>query len=76
MRQIKRIFVHCTAGSQKQTVKDLLAEFKKKRWKYPGYHYVIMPDGKIEKLLDESQVITIQQSTSPTLEGLITKEEL
>ena len=25
MRQIKRIFVHCTAGSQRQTIDDLKA---------------------------------------------------
>ena len=56
MRQIKRIFVHCTAGSQKQTKADLLAEFKKKGWKNPGYHYVILADGKIEQLLDENKI--------------------
>ena len=28
MRQIKRIFVHCTAGSQQQTIDDLKAEFQ------------------------------------------------
>lgn len=56
MRQIKYIAVHCTAGSQKQTINDLKVEFKKKGWKYPGYHYVISPDGTITLLLDESLV--------------------
>lgn len=56
MRQIKRIFVHCTAGSQRQTVADLQAEFRRKRWKNPGYHYVIFPEGRIVQLLDESGV--------------------
>lgn len=56
MRDIRRIFVHCTAGSQKQTLKDLLNEFKNKGWKNPGYHYVVFPDGKIEQLLDEDKV--------------------
>ena len=56
MREIQRIFIHCTAGSQKQTKKDLLNEFKAKGWKAPGYHYVVFPDGKIEQLLDESKV--------------------
>lgn len=51
MRQIKRIFVHCTAGSQKQTIDDLKAEFKRKGWKFPGYHYAITPDGGIHQLL-------------------------
>lgn len=56
MRKIERIFVHCTAGSQKQSVKDLMAEFKKKGWKYPGYHYFVSADGTINKLRDESKV--------------------
>lgn len=56
MRQIKRIFVHCTAGSQRQTLADLQAEFRHKGWKNPGYHYVIFPSGRIVQLLDESGV--------------------
>lgn len=56
MRGIKRIFVHCTAGSQKTTLKQLEQEFKNKGWKNPGYHYVVFPDGKIEQMLDESLV--------------------
>lgn len=56
MRSIKRIFVHCTAGSQRQTVADLQAEFKRKGWKHPGYHYVVQADGTITQLLDEKYV--------------------
>lgn len=56
MRSIKRIFVHCTAGSQRQTINDLMAEFKRKKWKHPGYHYVIQADGKITQLLGEQFV--------------------
>lgn len=56
MRQIKRIFVHCTAGSQRTTLKQLENEFKAKGWKSPGYHYVVFPDGKVEQMLDESKV--------------------
>ena len=56
MRDIRRIFVHCTAGSQKQTLKDLLNEFKNKGWSAPGYHYVVFPNGKVEQLLDVSKV--------------------
>lgn len=56
MREIKRIFVHCTAGSQKTTLKQLENEFKIKGWKNPGYHYVVFPDGRIEQMLDESKV--------------------
>lgn len=56
MRKIKYIAVHCTAGSQRQTIADLRLEFKRKGWKNPGYHYVVSPDGKITQLLDESKV--------------------
>lgn len=56
MRTIKRIFVHCTAGSRRQTVDDLRAEFKRKGWKNPGYHYVVMPDGTISQMLGEQFV--------------------
>ncbi len=56
MRNIKYIAVHCTAGSQKTTIESLKLEFKRKGWKYPGYHYVIGPDGTITQLLDESLV--------------------
>lgn len=56
MRTIKYIAVHCTAGSQKATVRDLELEFKRKGWKAPGYHYVITADGKIHQLLDTEKV--------------------
>lgn len=56
MRKINRIFVHCTAGSQRTTLKQLENEFKAKGWKSPGYHYVVFSDGKIEQMLDESKV--------------------
>ena len=56
MRKIERIFVHCTAGSQKTTVDGLLTEFSRKGWKNPGYLYVVTADGVIHKLLDEGRV--------------------
>lgn len=56
MRDIKYIAVHCTAGHQTQTIADLQAEFRRKGWKNPGYHYVVAPDGKITQLLDEDRV--------------------
>lgn len=56
MRTIERIFVHCTAGSQKQTIEDLKAEFKAKGWKHPGYHYAVMPSGRIEQMLPEEEI--------------------
>lgn len=51
MRKIERIFVHCTAGSQHQSIEDLKAEFRLKGWKYPGYHYVVDINGGIHQLL-------------------------
>ena len=56
MRTIKYIAVHCTAGSQKATVRELELEFKRKGWKAPGYHYVITADGKIHQMLDTEKV--------------------
>lgn len=56
MRKITRIFVHCTAGSQKQTVEDLKAEFKRKGWKAPGYHYVVDVQGQVCQLLSVEQI--------------------
>lgn len=56
MRRIDYIAVHCTAGSQKQTISDLQAEFKRKGWKNPGYGYVVLADGTIHQLLDDDKV--------------------
>ena len=56
MRTIKYIAVHCTAGSQHTTIKELQQEFKRKGWKNPGYHYVVAADGTITQLLDEDKV--------------------
>lgn len=57
MRTITRIFIHCTASPQATTsVASLLAEFKKKGWSKPGYHYVVFPSGITKQLLSESQV--------------------
>ena len=56
MRKIKFIFVHCTASNQKWGVKELLAEFKAKGWRNPGYHKVVTADGVIHQLLDISKV--------------------
>ena len=57
MRQISRIFVHCTASWQNTTtVESLLKEFKDKGWRNPGYHWVIFPSGKIVQMLGEDLV--------------------
>lgn len=57
MRTIKYIAVHCTASPQTWGVSELEREFYKvKRWKNPGYHYVVTADGKIHQMLDEGKV--------------------
>lgn len=57
MRAITRIFVHCTASWQNNTtVESLKKEFANKGWRNPGYHWVVFPDGKIVKLLEETKV--------------------
>ena len=56
MRKIDYIAVHCTAGNQRQTIGDLRAEFRRKGWKNPGYHYVVEADGRVTQLLDDERV--------------------
>lgn len=56
MRKINNIVVHCTGGPATQTVSDIKAEFKRKGWKNPGYHYLIDKEGTITQLLDLSKV--------------------
>lgn len=66
MREIKRIFVHCTATSPTATIDALWNGWKKLRWKKPGYHYVVKADGSITKLLDEVQVANGVKGYNPT----------
>lgn len=56
MRKIERIFVHCTAGSQHQSIADLRAEFKRKGWVNPGYNYVVEANGNVVQLLPDEQI--------------------
>lgn len=56
MRKIERIFIHCTASAQTVSADGILAEFRAKGWRYPGYHYLVMPDGSVVPLLDERLV--------------------
>lgn len=56
MRAIKYIVVHCTGGTQDATVKNILDYWKyKKKWKNPGYHFIIDTDGKTTQLQDLSK---------------------
>lgn len=56
MRNIERIFIHCTAGNQNATVEDLMREFKAKGWRNPGYGYLILANGAIHQLLPDSEI--------------------
>ena len=56
MRNIKRIFVHCTATAPSATTDSITAAFKRRGWKNPGYHYLVAADGTVTQLLDESGV--------------------
>lgn len=52
MRNIKYIAIHCTATPQTATIKSMQDFWKNvKKWTRPGYHYVVMPDGKVVNLL-------------------------
>ena len=52
-RPIDYIFVHCTATSQRTTIESLRLYWREKlHWIFPGYHYVVMPGGEIEKLCE------------------------
>ncbi len=56
MREIKRIFVHCTATEKTASINALWNGWRKLGWKRPGYHYVVLADGSITKLLGEALV--------------------
>jgi N-acetylmuramoyl-L-alanine amidase len=51
MRRIDYIVLHCTGGPQKQSVPSIKAYWRDVlKWKKPGYHYLIKPDGTYEKI--------------------------
>jgi N-acetylmuramoyl-L-alanine amidase len=58
MRSIKYIVVHCTATPPTTTVESIKKYWKESRgWgDTPGYHYLILRDGKIIQLLDEGKI--------------------
>jgi N-acetylmuramoyl-L-alanine amidase len=57
MRRIDNIVLHCTAGSQKQTIEGLKAWWKDgMKWKQVGYHWVIEADGGLTQLVQDDIV--------------------
>ena len=55
-RDIRYIFVHCTATPQHCTAEQIAHSFKARGWRHPGYHYLVAPDGQLHTLLDEQEV--------------------
>lgn len=57
MRTITHIVLHCTATPQATTVASIRRYWKDvKKWKSPGYHHIIVPDGTIANLLPIEEV--------------------
>jgi len=58
MRDIKFIFLHCTATPQSTTVESILNYWSKvKGWNRVGYHYLIEPDGNVNKLEELEEIV-------------------
>jgi N-acetylmuramoyl-L-alanine amidase len=57
VRKIKFIAVHCSATSQLASISAIQNFWKNQlKWKMPGYHFIIKPDGEIVNLLPIDQV--------------------
>ena len=57
MREIKYIAVHCTATQQTATVSSIQNYWKNVlKWKMPGYHFIIKPNGEVVQLLEIEKV--------------------
>lgn len=56
MRQIKYIFIHCTATQSDKTIKDIRAIFERNGWRVGGYHYVISSDGTVYNEVAEDKI--------------------
>jgi N-acetylmuramoyl-L-alanine amidase len=57
MRNIKYIVLHCTATPQSAKVESIQRYWRENlKWKQPGYHVMIKPDGEAVNLLPIDQV--------------------
>jgi N-acetylmuramoyl-L-alanine amidase len=55
MRNITHIAVHCTGTEASATLEGIKRYWKDVLgWVYPGYHFIVKPDGEIVQLLDIS----------------------
>jgi N-acetylmuramoyl-L-alanine amidase len=56
-RNIRWIVVHCTATPQSAKVSSIQNYWKNSlKWKSPGYHKIIEPDGNIVQLASDNEV--------------------
>lgn len=56
-RNISRLIFHCTATQQNVTVSSIQNYWKNKlKWKSPGYHLIIKPDGSWTQLSDFNNI--------------------
>ena len=57
MREVKFLAVHCTATPQTATVSSIQSYWRNiLKWKMPGYHFIIKPDGEVVQLLEIEKV--------------------
>lgn len=57
MREVKFLAVHCTATPQTATVSSIQNYWRNiLKWKMPGYHFIIKPDGEVVQLLEIEKV--------------------
>ena len=57
MREIKFLAVHCTATPQTATVSSIQSYWRNVlKWKMPGYHFIIKPNGEVVQLLEIEKV--------------------
>jgi len=55
MRAITHVTVHCSATPQTTTIASMQSYWKNiLGWKNAGYHYIVKPNGDIERLTPES----------------------
>lgn len=57
MRIIKYLVVHCTATPLTATIASIRSHWEKVlKWKNPGYHYIIKPDGEVVSINSEENI--------------------
>lgn len=57
MRKINNLVLHCTATPQSATVESIQRHWRVvNKWKNPGYHFLILPDGTVVELLSIDKV--------------------